>query len=830
MLSLRSPLLLVETHKSSRDFTSLRFVCDVISDASSHGLSSVLWNGRIGPTKKGDSITEVNVIEPLDLNDPISNLVGDSLSGFDVWGPFPTDLNYIEPDLDAAPGTPSTCGCGFVYSEKAHASQLSKLEGTFEKAWNLIQSLTNCGLLEHLSNDANNRLPNSVGIATDSSETFRYRKSQSQRVKVKSGSAIDKVYSIQQSEVVELALGIPYSNFYDFTALRFVRWVDYIEKRKNWEYEDNLQGEGRWRQTTGAIQPSLEANLRRMLEEEGLITLNQTSQGQEGFFSRVLVLYEITAVFTFVSLTAQKQVEQDLEPLEKATRTTAKVVKPVYRVVVKQEDVKNEAKEQTGPQASNLTPLGYFSKADRWKLLVRDCASRLSNGIFGSLGRIERRKTRWHIEGKAMKIILVSRTPGILIRAAYLNTKLLAVNATCSAPPKKSLFLLYDTSIKGILGQDGLRSIPFPYTALACQAEEKKFSHAPLHSIRGDSKDTVSPVGLGTPSQRADWDIRDVTLFTDRWSRTLPTQIIDQQVRAKKAEVIGGQTPYEILYGSAPLLSHLRVFGCLCYAHNQDRNGDKFTTRSRRCVFVGYPFGKKGWSLYDLDRQIFFVSRDVEFRLNYIEPQLRRSSSDQMMRSLRSVPPVSSDTGAVPPDMSASEGGFSYSSSGTFSFGCVFSSYIISLGRGHRTKIPSTRLKDFVVDTVCSSTAPPTASPEPSPSSGTPYPIAHYLSCESFSPAYRAFLAAVASAVEPRSYADAVTDPRWRAAMQDEIRALENNGTWDVVSLPSGKRAIGCKWVFKIKHKGPFRLFLAVAAAKHWEVHPDGRSQCFSAW
>ena len=40
----------------------------------------------------------------------------------------------------------------------------------------------------------------------------------------------------------------------------------------------------------------------------------------------------------------------------------------------------------------------------------------------GSLGRIERRKTRWHIEGKAMKRILVSRTPGILIRAAYLNT------------------------------------------------------------------------------------------------------------------------------------------------------------------------------------------------------------------------------------------------------------------------------------------------------------------------------------------------------------------------------------------------------------------------
>jgi hypothetical protein len=35
--------------------------------------------------------------------------------------------------------------------------------------------------------------------------------------------------------------------------------------------------------------------------------------------------------------------------------------------------------------------------------------------------------------------------------------------------------------------------------------------------------------------------------------------------------------------------------------------------------------------------------------------------------------------------------------------------------------------------------------------------------------------------------------------MVEEIRAIEENGTWSLTDLPPDRKAIGLKWVFKVK-------------------------------
>ncbi len=45
-----------------------------------------------------------------------------------------------------------------------------------------------------------------------------------------------------------------------------------------------------------------------------------------------------------------------------------------------------------------------------------------------------------------------------------------------------------------------------------------------------------------------------------------------------------------------------------------------------------------------------------------------------------------------------------------------------------------------------------------------------------------------------------VGKPKWDNAMDEEMATLDANVIWELVVLPKDKKAIGCKWVYKVKH------------------------------
>jgi hypothetical protein len=48
---------------------------------------------------------------------------------------------------------------------------------------------------------------------------------------------------------------------------------------------------------------------------------------------------------------------------------------------------------------------------------------------------------------------------------------------------------------------------------------------------------------------------------------------------------------------------------------------------------------------------------------------------------------------------------------------------------------------------------------------------------------------------------EALADPNWRCAMEEEYRSLLANQTWDLVPCPSGCNVLTDKWIWTIKRR-----------------------------
>jgi len=109
--------------------------------------------------------------------------------------------------------------------------------------------------------------------------------------------------------------------------------------------------------------------------------------------------------------------------------------------------------------------------------------------------------------------------------------------------------------------------------------------------------------------------------------------------------------------------------------------------------------------------------------------------------------------------------------------------------RSNRSRRAPTYLEDFQTDLASTHNV------------SSKYPIGNFVSYNQLSSNFKHIVASFSSSNEPCTYEDASKHDCWKKAMEAELNALSDNKTWTLVPLPSGKTAIGCRWVYKVKHK-----------------------------
>jgi hypothetical protein len=329
--------------------------------------------------------------------------------------------------------------------------------------------------------------------------------------------------------------------------------------------------------------------------------------------------------------------------------------------------------------------------------------------------------------------------------------------------------------------------------------------------------------------------------------------------------LLSKKSPYELLFSSPPTYSHLKVFGCLAFASTLTRDRTKFDSRAIPCIFVGYPTGTKGYKLFNLHHKTIFVSRNVVFHETIFpfSSNLINTTSDGCFVQPLSISDVDSNitdnrtslpNSMFVPNTSESESSLSSDSSPSLS-----SNPCVDINHPIRRSVRERHAPGYLQQYHCnlaSSSSPLLSTPmnKEADDSGILYPLSASISYDHLSSAHKHFSLSVTSIPEPQFYHQAVKSAEWREAMQAEIKALQDNNTWVLTSLPPGKQAIGCKWVYKVKYKADgsierykarlvakgytqsegldyhetfspvaklttVRVLLALAAAKNWFLH-----------
>jgi len=271
--------------------------------------------------------------------------------------------------------------------------------------------------------------------------------------------------------------------------------------------------------------------------------------------------------------------------------------------------------------------------------------------------------------------------------------------------------------------------------------------------------------------------LSDAKLPDSFWAEALNTAAYI--INLSPAVALNGDVPDRVWSGKNVSYDHLKVFGCKAFVHVPKDERSKLDVKTRQCIFVGYGQDEFGYRFFDPVEKKLVRSRDVVFFEDQTIEDLDKSEKvdSQSNESLVDVDPVpltiapernlqndenhvdNEDGDHIQNDQDAIDAPVQNDVVGQQP--TVIDAPESSLRRSTRERIPSSR----------------------------------------YSPNEYVLLT---DGGEPESLDEAMESEekeKWFDAMEDEMKSLHDNHTFDLVKLPKDRKALKNRWVFRVKHE-----------------------------
>lgn len=245
---------------------------------------------------------------------------------------------------------------------------------------------------------------------------------------------------------------------------------------------------------------------------------------------------------------------------------------------------------------------------------------------------------------------------------------------------------------------------------------------------------------------------------------------------------LDGDVPFKVLTGEHADYDKLRIFGSTAYYHV---NEGKLDARAKKAIFLGYGVGVKGYRLWCVENSKFIISRDVTFDENSMIASLKATvpGSDEVETSKSQIVDIEPKAKLGPSQVQEEHHADTQDERDD-----ELEHEVVQ----HENE--QAQQQQQLVDNLVSSR--PRRTYKHVLKLGSDEPLRHYGQTN---------LVEYALSVEddePATFNEAILNSNsesWLGAMEEEMESLHKNQTWEIVPLPIGKKAIGCKWLYKRK-------------------------------